>query len=307
MSDTYNELFDFFDLFGESSNKKYVPLDSSPADYKYYNSADDYGIFVISDFKTEYRESCSGIIIETQVLNVNNITRRGYILNCTVEDAQSEFARVCESLIQTDRKELAEKPSAWFDKWKETFGNANIFRNTYPVIGELVVLNELRKHGYTGAVWNGPDSGVCDIVDPESGVYFEVKSTLVRNSSIVTLSEEFQSKKADYLCFCRFEEDPNGRYSIESIVKELTDSGYDRKSLDSGLRKLGIRNTSLRTLRYDLLESAYYPVSGNIPDITEFFINGEKPACIEKISYSVNLSGLKCQMDVPVKPNTRNE
>ncbi len=304
MSEIYDELFDFFDLFGETCNRKYVPLDSSPADYKYYNNANDYGIFVTSDFKTDYRESCSGIVIETQVLNINNVVRRGYILNCTVEDAQSEFARVCESLIQTDRKVLVEKPSRWFDKWKETFGNANVLRNSYPVVGELVVLHELRKHGYTGAVWSGPDSGVCDITDPETGMYFEVKSTLIRNSSVVTLSEEFQSKKADYLCFCRFEEDPNGRYSIESIERELVDSGYDKKNLDAGLRKLGIRNTSLRTMRYDLLELVYYPVSGNIPDITEYFINGEKPACIEKISYSINLSGMKCRMDVPVRPKT---
>lgn len=304
MSEIYEELFDFFDLFGETSNKKYIPLDSSPLDYKYYNTADDYGVFVISDFKTDYRESCSGIIIETQVLNINNDVKRGYVLKCTVENTQLEFARVCESLIQMDRKELANKPSGWFDKWKETFGNANVFRNSYPVIGELIVLYELRKHGYTSAMWSGPNSGVCDITDSETGMYFEVKSTLIRNSSIVTLSEEFQSKKADYLCFCRFEEDPNGKYSIESIERKLVDSGYDKKSLDAGLRKLGIRNTSLRTMRYDLLELVYYPVSGNIPDITEYFINGEKPACIEKISYAVNLSGLKYRTDLPARPKT---
>ena len=304
MSEIYDELFNFFDLFGETSNRKYIPLDNSPADYKYYNNANDYGIFVVSDFKTDYRESCSGIIFETQILNINNIVKRGYILNCTVENAQSEFAKVCESLIQMNRKELAEKPSGWFDKWEETFGNANILHNSYPVIGELIVLYELRKRGYTNAVWNGPDSGVCDIADLDTGMYFEVKSTLTRNSSVVTLSEEFQLKKADYLCFCRFEEDPNGRYSIESIERELVNSGYDKKNLDTGLRKLGIRNTGLRTRRYDLLELTYYPVSGNIPDITEYFIDGKKPACIEKISYSVNLVGLKYQMDIPAKSKT---
>lgn len=307
MSDIYDELFEFFDIFGENSNKKFIPLDHSTVDYKFYNNAEDYGIFVLSDFKTEYRESCSGIIFESQVLNINNVTIKGYLLNCTVNGVQSEFARVCDSLINSDRVKLAQKPSDWFDRWKEAFGNANIVHNAYPIIGELIVLNELRKHGYSGAIWNGPNSGVCDIVDPESGMYFEVKSTLVRNSSVVTLSEEFQSKKSDYLCFCRFEEDPNGRYSIESIVKELVDSGYDKKSLDIGLRKLGIKNTSIRTMCYDLLELSYYPVVGNIPNIIDSLIDGVKPAHIEKISYSVNLSGLLFQMDVPVKPNTRNE
>ncbi len=307
MNDIYDELIDFFELFGDSTEGKFVPLDSSPTNYKYFNSRDDYGIFVISDFKKDYRESCSGIVFETRIINIGNVIKKGYILNCSVGNAKSEFARVCESLILNDDEELAEEPSLWFDKWKEAFGNTNVNRSTYSVIGELAILIELRNHGYTSAVWNGPDMGVCDIVDPESDMYFEVKSTILRNSSVITLSEEFQSKKADYICFCRFEEDPNGYYSIDSLVKELIDSGYDEKNLNLGLKKLGIRNTSLRTMRYDLLESTYYPVKDNIPCITDFFINGEKPTCIENISYSVNLSGLRCQTEVPARPNNRNE
>ena len=307
MAETYDELFDFFELYGEASNKKYVLMDNSPSDYKFYNDSDDYGVFVVTDDIIEFRESCSGIVLESKIANINNAVKKGYLMTCSVSGAHSEFASVCESLIQTDRKVLAEDPSQWFDKWKETFGNANVFRNTYPVIGELLVLKKLRENGYPNAIWGGPDASVCDISDPESGMYFEVKSTIVRNSSSVTLSEEFQSKKADYLCFCRFEEDPSGQYSIESVISELGKSGYDRKSLDTGLRKLKIRDTSLKTLRYDLLEMEFYPVEGNVPDIMQFFVGGEKPQCIEKVSYTVNLSGLKHQTDVPVKTYNRNE
>ena len=105
MNDIYDELIDFFELFGDSTEGKFVPLDSSPANYKYFNSGDDYGIFVISDFKKEYRESCSGIVFETKIINIGNVIRKGYILNCSVDSAQSECARVVESLSLNDGKE----------------------------------------------------------------------------------------------------------------------------------------------------------------------------------------------------------
>ena len=305
MTSIYDELFEFFDIFGESVKGKYAPMDSSPEDYKYLNDRDDYGIFFVSDFKSEYTESCSGISLESKRVNINNVVKNGYILSCKVPGFQSEFARVCESLILEDRKSISEDPSIWFDKWKDAFGNRNLVRSTYQVIGELVVLRELLKHGYSDASWQGPDAGVCDICAPASDLYFEVKSTLVRNSSFVTITEEFQAKKADYLCFCRFEEDPHGECSIDSVVEELSSMGYDRSKLDSGLRKLGFRDTSLRRTCYHCLEILYYPVENNIPAITDFFIDKMKPPFMERISYTLNISGLKYEKDVPAKKNKR--
>lgn len=307
MGECYNELFDFFELYGEASNKKYITIDASPSDYKYYYDSENYGVFAVSNYVREYRESCSGIVLESKTVCVNNTIKKGYLLSCSVEDAHSEFALVCESLLMANRNVLSNNPSQWFDKWKQTFGNANVFRNTYSVIGELLVLKKLRENGYPNAIWSGPDTNVCDISDPDSGLYFEVKSTIIRNGSSVTLSEEFQSKKADYLCFCRFEEDSCGDFCIDSVLDCLEEAGYDRKSLDSGLRKLKIKDTSLKSLRYDLLEMLFYPVEGNIPEIIQYFVDGKKPPFVEKVSYTVNLAGLEYIADVPVASNIRKE
>ena len=106
-------------------------MDCFPSDYKFYNESNDYGVFIIMDCIIEFRESCSGIVLESKTASINNAVKKGYLMTCSVSGAHSEFASVCESLIQTDRKILAEDPSQWFDKWKETFGNANVFRNTF--------------------------------------------------------------------------------------------------------------------------------------------------------------------------------
>ena len=303
MGDRFDKLIDYFDIFGKDQVGLSVPIEGFPGDYIFYKSESNYGIFVHSDYNSSFRESCSGIVLEAQTIMTNNGPSNGFMLSCSVPNCTSEFTAICIKLLETDRDELRLHPSQWFDKWKEMMGNATVSPSTYQVIGELYTLGRLIDLGYDPS-WDGPDSAVCDISCEKLNLYFEVKSTISRNSSSITMSEEFQAKKADYLCFCRFEEDSSGKFSIDSICNELIEKGFDSKILDRNLRKLGIRDTSQKTKSYHLLETLDYEVNDDFPNILDYFIGGVKPECIEKISYTVNLSSLKPIEILPVLSNT---
>ncbi|AMK13452.1 hypothetical protein AUP07_0396 [methanogenic archaeon mixed culture ISO4-G1] len=291
MVDCFDKIIDYFDIFGKDQVGPSAPIDGYPGDYLYYKSDVDYGIFVRSDFSQPFRESCSGMVLESRTVLTKTGFSNGFVLSCSVPNCTSEFTAICIKLLETDRDELGRDPSQWFDKWKEMMGNATVSPSTYQVIAELHTLGRLIDLGYDPS-WDGPNSSVCDISSKKSGLYFEVKSTIARNSSTVTMSEEFQANKADYLCFCRFEEDPSGPHSIDSICSELINKGFDPKILDRNLRKLNIRDTSLRTKSYHLLEVLDYRIDENFPNILDYFKDGVKPECIEKISYSINLSSM---------------
>ena len=301
MNDLYNSLYFFFVTRKHYRQGKYVPIDHIPDDYKgyCYYLDEEIGVFIPGNDVGDFRESFSNVILESAEICVEDSDIRGLRLRCPEIESNDEigpFTILCTSFLDTTeghRESIISDPDRWCEIWRNTLGNKNYEKNAYPVVAELLLVEELLKKGYI-PIWTGPNRGVNDVITSSPEILrFEVNSTLSRGSHSVKISEEFQAENADYLCFYRFEEVGAGGTSVNSLIERLLSLGIDKKELEEGLLKVGLTDTTERNREYKLMEKIVYPVDDNFPDIMKFFIGGAKPSRINSISYNIDLSGLE--------------
>ena len=309
MSDEYDNLYFFFKTrkhHGRKGKKQIVQ--DKYSSYCYFDN-DEIGVFVPAEDLGDFRESFSNVILETAEVDIGDMSIKGLRLRCPEMKNDNDlgpFTVLCTSFIDTKegrREKLISDPFRWCESWRNTLGNKEYERNAYPVIGELMLVKELMEKGYD-VIWTGPDRGINDVTTLYPIVLrFEVKSTINRGSRSVQMSEEFQIPNTDFLCFYRFEEVEAGGTSINSMMEELMSVGMSPETLDEGLLKTGLENTSERTKEYKMIEKCTYKVDENFPDIMRYFIDGKKPGRINNISYALDLAGLE-EAEIPLAEQT---
>lgn len=209
------------------------------------------------------------------------------------------FSSLCAELIAPGhngqfRNEILKSPVSWWMQWKELLGNKNVDERVYDVLGELVTLLYLAKHGES-AEWNGPSGATYDI-DCDNK-YYEVKSTTARNKREITLSNHFQLDPPDgsalYLVLCQFEPAQSG-LSINAVVRELETLGYSQVSINEKLEALGLeKGKSARDRQYILHAMLRYTVDSDFPAIRESsFVGGCLPKGVRSINYIISLDGV---------------
>ena len=265
---------------------------------KYYDS---YGVAIPYDGTDDINESfASAKIRNTNITFHDGRIKRALVLTSDAEDIRSPFASLCEALIEpgeegSQRAIVETDPLNWWKEWKELLGNKNIDERIYDVLGELCVLLYLVKHG-KDVEWNGPDGASYDIEADER--FVEVKSSIKRDRTEVTISSEFQlfppGKSLD-LIFCRFEPVIQAGVSIDSILQDFNELGYNIGLLNKKLEMLGFeKGMSARKKKFVLQQMLQYEVNESFPRITpESFIGGTMPAGIQKIAFTVDLTGLQ--------------
>ena len=250
MNDLYNSLYFFFVTRKHYRQGKYVPIDHIPDDYKgyCYYLDEEIGVFIPGNDVGDFRESFSNVILESAEICVEDSDIRGLRLRCPEIESNDEigpFTILCTSFLDTTeghRESIISDPDRWCEIWRNTLGNKNYEKNAYPVVAELLLVEELLKKGYI-PIWTGPNRGVNDVITSSPEILrFEVKSTLSRGSHSVKISEEFQAENADYLCFYRFEEVGAGGTSVNSLIERLLSLGIDKKELEEGLLKVFIES-----------------------------------------------------------------
>ncbi len=191
-----------------------------------------------------------------------------------------------------NRKLLTNDPEKWALEWRDLLGNAIYEKRIYSILGELIILEHLFKKD-NKTCWSAVNGGTHDIEYSNGSA--EVKSTLQRYGSTVTISGQHQLKSNNGLdlYFIRMEESNLG-VCINDMIKLLVDDGYDENRIEVELRKLGIMPGSIeRKERYKILEKRKYKVDNNFPKITnESFKNDMIPENILHIVYSIDLDGL---------------
>ena len=297
-TDTITENFNngFFD--------KVMSIRDLPAEYPAWtiNRRTQYGVIIPTDNDEKFRESFSSVEIFTeQNVNISGKVYNVIMLISENIELKSEFATICSQFVDPgdngeNRKKLIADPQQWWDRWKTLLGNALSQNEPYPVLGELTVLSYYITKG-EAPLWRGPDSASNDI--EFSDFSCEVKSTTQRYAKEITVSGIHQLKSAGKeleLVFCRFERSLSGK-SINDVVDELVQSGYDKTDLENNLDKLGLSDGCVaRKLKYKLLEMNKYQVDDSFPVITEkSFKNDILPANIIKFTYTVDLAGLDCE------------
>lgn len=261
---------------------------------------DSYGVAIPYSGTEEINESFANARIRsTSIKDLAGGIKQALVLTTDTSDIKMPFAVLCEALVDpgengNQRVLIESSPVLWWKEWKELLGNRNIDERIYDVLGELCALKYAIERGEE-ANWNGPDGATYDIETDER--FIEVKSSINRGRREVTISNQFQlhppGKKLD-LILCCFEPSIVSGVSIDSVIQEFFELGYNTNLLNRKLETRGFeRGMSARKKKFLLHEMLLYPVKDDFPCITpESFIGGVLPEGINKISYTVDLSGM---------------
>ena len=258
----------------------------------------DYGVAVEVPENVTINERFVNCRIYTKNISIEAVERHYLMLVCNVESLKYEFASVCAQFVDPgqngeDRKKLIKNPLQWWDNWKNLFGNTISEKMSYSVIAEMLVLDELYKKDKT-VEWTAVNVGSHDIEsDTES---FEVKSTIKRYGSTITISGQHQlnSKKRLQLYFCRMEKSKLGT-SINDMIVALVANGYDKDKIEQQIEKLGFDyGSNIRNEKYKILERRKYEINDSFPKISEAsFKENHIPNGIVQITYTVDLDGIQ--------------
>ncbi len=270
-------------------------LSSLPADFPAWiiRTGKDFGVAI------EYEgpiicEKFSNCKIRSEQRSSTGTTHQYLILTCSQEKLRYEFASVCAQFVDPgengiERNRILANPTEWWEQWRSLMGNAVVDHQVYSVIAEMLILNHLFKKDKS-IEWTAAKAGSKDIENPNES--FEVKSTIVRYGSLITIAGQFQlqQKKPLHLFFCRMEDSPTG-YSIDDVKDLLVQNGYDNNKIETELEHLGFEEgTNDRKKKYRVLEIREYNVDKDFPKITlDSFVNKQMPTAIVQFSYTINL------------------
>lgn len=293
-------VYEIRQAFANLDDGKYLQIRVSEGmDVWVYRIKTRFGVSVDIEHDVVVSERFATARIYTHDENILGITHHFLVLENTEESLRNEFAAICAQFADpgergAQRKQLLDDPAGWWSRWKKLLGNSVREKTTHALLGELLVYSRLLDAGRK-VVWKGPQHHShdleCDDVD------YEVKSTIARYGTAITVSGQFQLEpvegKSLNVAFCRFEEASSKGYSIDGIVGSLESQGADRTELESKLSGIGFEaGCSARRQGYVLHEGIrIYEVDDSFPKITSESFVGEKiPDGIIQLTYQVDLS-----------------
>jgi hypothetical protein len=209
-----------------------------------------------------------------------------------------DFAIICagflEKILDSESyQEIQQNPISWWHAMKELMGNANMDKAAYSVLAEMLSYYYLLKQG-KNVSWVGPFDGSVDF-NSIDGCY-EVKSTVARYGSQITINSQYQLR-AKYLLFFRFEPSVYG-VSIQDLVTKLVGLGVEESEIECALEKLNYPiGSEVRSKSYRLLEVKKYEIDESFPKIVpESFKDGQLPKHISGLTYRIELDGLNGEL-----------
>jgi hypothetical protein len=250
--------------FAQLKNNKAIKIGCVARPYRAWVLRHDnwYGVAIPYENADVISERFSNVHLWSKTMIIEGYEEQLLLLTSDAEELRNEFATVCAQFCDTghdgnERNSLSADPYAWWEKWKD-----------------------LSTH---------------DIENEEES--FEVKSTIKRYESTVTINSQYQLKKTDKdlsLIFCRFEPSLQG-VNINDVVERLVNIGVNRNQIDDGLEKLGYElGCNARKERYILHEIRQYIIDEKFPQINAAsFVEKKLPDLIIKLIYEVDLNGLE--------------
>ncbi len=259
---------------------------------------DEYGVCI--DYEGEnINESFSKVSIRNSELLINGKDKhKALLLTCTDFSYRKEFSFICEEFVfpgerGENRAELLSHPLNWWRRWKELMGNTQKNKMVYDVVGELSALLKLLS-SKDDPYWSATGLSTHDI--ETSTASYEVKSSIVKDRSVIHVNSQFQlqSGRPLYLIFTRLEESLSGD-SIDDLMGEI--KKYDLNNIsayEEYLSQKGFKpGNHSRKIKYSILERRKILVNSEFPKITEDMFKEEKyPSHITHIEYDVDLDGL---------------
>lgn len=257
----------------------------------------EYGLAIEYNSKEDLYEEANEVILYTTFLTTESETKKYLVLACCDEKYRNNFAELSYDFANPgingrDRQNLLSDPLAWWNQWIGLLGDKMRNRKSYDIIAELLALDFLYQKDKT-VVWKAAEAGTHDIESATES--FEVKSTIKKSETCITISSQHQLESSNKLSllFFRMEKSLSG-FSINDILKSLVAHGYDESLLESQLEKKGYkRGSSIRDVKYTILEIRMFDVDDKFPKIVETsFKDDVFPKNIIKILYTIDLEGL---------------
>ena len=238
----------------------------------------EYAIAIEYDFENPINEEFVGLNLSTNYLNFDSKTIKVLYLHTPDSVDLDKLSYIGAQFINKKNKnKILEDPYKWVDDWKDIFGDSKRKKRVYDVIGELLALKYIYEKDHS-ASWQGPAKGTHDITTKD--ILYEVKTTTVKNQSIVSINSAFQlsKDKKEKLILCRLEHKPFAN-SINSLIEELIELGYSREELESSVSELGYKKGSrYRNISYEVLNINSYDVNEKtFPLISLEQMNGFAP------------------------------
>lgn len=264
-----------------------------------YKDRLSYAVFIpVHANYPQYFDEFAGFTIQTVEMNLENTISKVLMLKSKTLKNPEQFNIIannfCDPGVNGElRENLLKNPLEWSSVWKQIFGNQNIFKESYDILGELVVYNYLYDADKK-VKWTAIDKGTHDF---ESDSFsYEVKTTKNKYESIITISSQnqLQSDVPLRLFYVRVEKNPNG-VSIDDLIDSLSKKGIDVESINIYLERNNLQKGKMeRKEKYTLLEKRVYFIDEKFPQISSNEFESLKHRNrILKISYTVDLSGLE--------------
>ncbi|MCJ1907743.1 PD-(D/E)XK motif protein [Planococcus ruber] len=239
-------------------------------------------------------EQFASIFYYTKEYLINGEEYNLLLLVSNNSNLSSEFVYICAAFLEQVLdaeiyEEIQRDPIYWWHAMKELMGNANIEKAAYSVLAEMVSYYYLLKYKKEVS-WVGPFGGSVDFNCEDSN--YEIKSTVARYGSQITVNSQYQLK-ADYLLFFRFEPSING-ISIQSMAELLINEGVEESIIENALQKLNYPvGSEIRKKSYALLDAKKYTIDEDFPKILpESFKDEKLPKHITGLTYKLELEGL---------------
>ena len=262
-----------------------------------YRHTGEFGLAIKFDSEKDVYEEASEVFLYSTYLTIENETNKFLMLACCDEQYRNKFAELSRDFVDPgidgeNRTNLLRDPYQWWNQWIGLLGDKMRNRKSYDIIAELLALDFLYQKDKT-VVWKAAEAGTHDIESATES--FEVKSTIKKSETCITISSQHQLESSNKLSllFFRMEKSLSG-FSINDILKSLVAHGYDESLLESQLEKKGYKKgSSIRDVKYTILEIRMFDVDEKFPKIVETsFKDDVFPKNIIKILYTIDLEGL---------------
>ena len=260
-----------------------------------YTDNNSFGIMLTCDDNIMINEEIGKIIMYNKITYINRMYVNCLYVLCKDISSRDMFISFINDNLDNSYILLKSNPLEWWKRWCNFLGNSFVEKRVYDIIGELYVLEKIyRKDKKTK--WVSVKKGSVDI-ENEKTIY-EVKSTIQKYQSKITISSQQQLKKIDNrdlnIVLVRLEESMKGK-CIDNYTTELIKLGYDKDELENYLVSCSFpKNNHKRLEKYKILESRIYNVDESFPVISnESFKNNIIPNGIVKIVYDIDLNSLE--------------
>ena len=262
-----------------------------------YRQNGEFGLAIKFDSEKDVYEEANEVVLYTTNLTIGQETERYLMLACCDEQYRNKFAELSRDFVEPGengeaRKILLGDPYTWWNNWVGLLGDRKTNRKCYDTIAEMLALDYLYSND-NSTVWMASEAGTHDIETNTNS--FEVKSTIKKSETTVSISSQHQLESSNqlYLIYFRMEKSLSG-YSINDVAASLVSHGYDVGLLESQLENRGFKKgSSIRDMKYTVLETRNYTVDSEFPKIVKSsFKNDTFPKNVIKILYTIDLAGI---------------